>query len=353
MTSVTSKRGRLDTEFRGALQQRGKRQRTQESGTRAPVTLNRGLFTAVIKSAASNNIRSLEAEIRRKVTGDSEKARELEDKVIKQANRISDLENENLGLKEEIGMMMREVQSHKEKLSRYSGSERCPESQMRILKEENANLKRDMENLRQKCESETIEKDDKINQLQLRLKDVELNKSRGSIIEREKHLTRIQELVDENAELSKSQIEKETMNNSLSDEISSLRETIQVMKTSKHSADNLIRLETEKLEAANEEKKKLEVKIKQMEKDLIQQKEIVQKEAERKLKFKRQWNSLKEELLFDQKEIKEKDVDALKETNKKLHETVEEQLKELQKLKEKFTSKEEQIQSLQQVENMR
>ena len=295
MTSVTSKRGRLDTEFRGALQQRGKRQRTQESGTRAPVTLNRGLFTAVIKSAASNSIRNLEDEIRWRV-------REQEDKVMKQANRIIDLENENLGLKEEIGMMMREVQSHKEKLSRYSGSERCPESQMRILKEENANLKRDMENLRQKCESETIEKDDKINQLQLRLKDIELNKSRRSIIEREKHLTRIQELVDENAELSKSQIEKETMNNSLSDEISSLRETVQVMDTSKHSADNLIRLETEKLEAANEEKKKMEVTIKQMEKDLIQQKETVQKEAERKLKFKRQWNSLKEEFLFDQKE---------------------------------------------------
>ena len=48
---------------------------------------------------------------------------------------------------------------------------------MRIFKNENENLKRDMENLRQKCESETIEKDDKINQLQIRLKDIELNRS--------------------------------------------------------------------------------------------------------------------------------------------------------------------------------
>ena len=113
------------------------------------------------------------------------RVRELENKVIKHANRIIDLENENLGLKEEIGMMMKEVQSHKEKVSRNTGSERCPESQMRILKAENENLKRDMENLRQMCESETIEKNDKINQLQIRLKEIELNKSRGSIIERD------------------------------------------------------------------------------------------------------------------------------------------------------------------------
>merc|ERR1719500_1764730 len=82
-------------------------------------------------------------------------------------------------------MMMKEVQSHKELKINAGGPERCPESQMRIFKNENENLKRDMENLRQKCESETIEKDDKINQLQIRLKDIELNKSRGSIIERD------------------------------------------------------------------------------------------------------------------------------------------------------------------------
>merc|ERR1719282_2275977 len=111
--------------------------------------------------------------------------------------------------------MMKEIESHKEKLSRSAAPERCPESQLRIVVE-NENLKRDMETLRQKCESETIEKDDKINQLQIRLKDIELNKSRGSMIEREKHLTRIQELVDENEELSKSLVEKETLNNSIS-----------------------------------------------------------------------------------------------------------------------------------------
>ena len=238
MTLVTSKRGRLDTEFRGDLQQM-----MGASGTMAPVTFTMGLFTAVIKSAAGDTIRDLEAEIRRRVAGDSVRVRELEDKVIKKANRIIDLENENLVLKEEITMMMKEVQSHKEKLSRNTGSERCPESQ-RVLKMENENLKRDMENLRQMCESETIEKNDKINQLQIRLKDIESNKSRGSIIQREKHLTRIQELVDENAELSRSLIEKETMNNSISEEISALRGTVQVMETSKHSAENLIKLET-------------------------------------------------------------------------------------------------------------
>ena len=216
MTSVSSEKGR--EEFRDVLQQRKKRQRMEESSTRTPVTLDKGLFKAMIRSAASTSIRSLEAELRRKVVGGSVRIRELEDKVMKQAARIIDLENENLALKEEMGMMMKEVQSHKEKLStNVGGPERCPESQMRILKVENENLKRDSENLRQKCESETIEKDDKINQLQVRLKDIELNKSRGSIIERDKHLTRIQELVDENAELSKSLIEKETMNNSIPD----------------------------------------------------------------------------------------------------------------------------------------
>ena len=362
MTSVSSEIGNIDKELGNALHQRRKRARMDESGTRAPVTLTRDLFTAIIKSAAGNTIRNLEAELRRRVARDSGRARELENKVIKHANRIIDLENENLGLKEEIGMMMKEVQSHKEKVSRNTGSERCPESQMRILKAENENLKRDMENLRQMCESETIEKNDKINQLQIRLKEIELNKSRGSLIEREKHLTRIEELVDENAELSKSLVEKETMNNSISDEISALRGTVQVMETSKHSAENLIVLETEKLEAANEEKEKLELMIKQMKKELIQQKETVQNELKRKLQFKSQWDSLKKELLNSQKDSIEKDVHALKEISKKLqgdlqnseamyYETMGEQ--ELHKFKEKFTSNEDQIQSLQQVENIR
>ena len=140
MTSVSSERGR--EEFRDVLQQRRKKARVEESGPRTPVTLDRGLFTAVIKTAASNSIRSLEAELRRKVVGGSVRIRELEDKVMKQAARIIDLENENLGLKEEMGMMMKEVQSHKEKLSiNVGGPERCPESQMRILKVENENLK--------------------------------------------------------------------------------------------------------------------------------------------------------------------------------------------------------------------
>ena len=374
----------------------------EESSTRAPVTLTRGLFTAVIKSAASNNIRSLEAEIRRKVMGDRERARELEDKVIKQANRIIDLENENLGLKEEMGMMMKEVQSHKEKISKNAGPERCSESQMRIFKDENENLKRDMEDLRQKCESETIEKDDKINQLQIRLKDIELNKSRGSIIERDKHLTRIQELVDENKELSKSLIEKKTIYYSMSDEISALRETVQELEASKHSVGNIMH------ELANEKEKN-----KQMEKDISYQMKVVEKEVKRKLKFKRQ---LEEEVLNSQKAenetkrlqhvlqsksseldevqkaseelnkkhdnlnkrlgcgtcsilqttilIKEKDVNSLKESNKKLqddlqnseamfHETLGEQQKEFQNIKEQLTSSKDQIQSLQQCQNMR
>ena len=177
--------------------------------------------------------------------------------------------------------MMKEVQSHKEKLSRNTGSERCPESQ-RVLKMENENLKRDMENLRQMCESETIEKNDKINQLQIRLKDIESNKSRGSIIQREKHLTRIQELVEENEELSKSLIEKETMNNSISDEISALRGTVQEVETSKHSVKNILQ------ELATEKEKN-----KQMENNLTQQRKIFKKEVKSKLKFKKQ---LEEEL---------------------------------------------------------
>ena len=134
------------------------------------------------------------------------------------------------------------------------------------------------------------------------------------------------------------------------------------METSKHSAENLIVLETEKLEAANEEKEKLELMIKQMKKELIQQKETVQNELKRKLQFKSQWDSLKKELLNSQKDSIEKDVHALKEISKKLqddlqnseamyYETMGEQ--ELHKFKEKFTSNEDQIQSLQQVENIR
>ena len=119
MTLVTSKRGRLDTEFRGDLQQM-----MGASGTMAPVTFTMGLFTAVIKSAAGDTIRNLEDEIRRRVAGDSVRVRELEDKVIKQANRIIDLENENLGLKEEISMMMKEMQLTQRSPSRTGTYER-------------------------------------------------------------------------------------------------------------------------------------------------------------------------------------------------------------------------------------
>ena len=402
MTSKGVSEGNLENEFRGVLRRRKKLK--GEPCERGPVVLTRNLFTTIIQRTTRNIIGDLEEEIRSKMTVDSVRVREMEDEVYQKTARILELGKENSSLKEEIGLMMKEVADHKEKLSN-SSSERCPESQLRIVAE-NENLKREIENMKQKFENETIEKDGKINQLQTNLKDMEMN-SQDGLINRKKHRARIKVLKQENAKLSRSLDEKETV----------LRNTIQELETSKYSIENISQeLTSEKemrrnlslgakakneesfkiqdelkshLDAANGEKKNLEDIVKQMEQDLTQEKKIVEKEIQQKRKADKQLELLQNTLqmkcsdfesvqkasdeirekhdVLNKKVIrlqealsaKEKYAIGLKETNKKLqddlqsseamfHETLEMQAKELQDVKKQFKTSEDQIAPLRQ-----
>ena len=189
----------------------------------------------LIRNRLGNHIESLTSsitnneKIRNNIQG---KILELEEKISSKSNIILDLKNANLDLNENVKVLKKKNLALQLEIE-LSKSGKAQQG--------NEDVRRELETVKLNYETEKIEKDglkNQVDKLQMKLKETERTKSKESIIERDKHKTRIQELEEEKSDLEKNLVtseeglvEKDTLLNSLKDEVDGLKTAVQKSKS--------------------------------------------------------------------------------------------------------------------------